>query len=92
MNLQYYYIFHVLFMVAWFAGVFFLGRMLIYERDAVEKKEQAVIDLAQKAGFRVWYIITLPSMVLTVFFGLTIAVYIVNIISQMGGTDVEKMI
>tara|TARA_B100001989_G_C24537313_1_gene465251 strand:+ start:543 stop:1010 length:468 start_codon:yes stop_codon:yes gene_type:complete len=63
-------------MVTWFAGVFFLGRMLIYARDAIDQNEQSVLDNALLGAKRVWYIITLPSMILTVIFGVLIAFYI----------------
>lgn len=63
-------------MVAWFAGVFFLGRLLIYHREGLLNKQPDVVALMQKGSFRVWYIITLPAMILTVFFGYIIAGYI----------------
>ena len=33
---------HVIFMVSWFAGLFFLGRFYLH-KEAIEKNEQCVI-------------------------------------------------
>ena len=60
---------HVIFMVSWFAGLFFLGRFFIYHKEAIEKNEQSIIDLSISACRRVWYIIVLPSLILTILFG-----------------------
>ena len=60
---------HVIFMVSWFAGLFFLGRMLIYIKQAEKNQEPSIITHSTKAARRVWYIITLPSLILTICFG-----------------------
>ncbi|RAP29904.1 hypothetical protein DID78_02935 [Candidatus Marinamargulisbacteria bacterium SCGC AG-343-D04] len=67
---------HVIFMVSWFAGLFFLGRMLIYIKDAEKNNEERVKKHSSQAAKRVWYIITLPSMLLTVGLGLTLAYHL----------------
>tara|TARA_A100001015_G_scaffold248808_1_gene286432 strand:+ start:7464 stop:7997 length:534 start_codon:yes stop_codon:yes gene_type:complete len=73
MTLLYLKALHVIFMVTWFAGLFFLGRMLIYIKDAEKESNSIIIDHSIKAAKRVWYIITLPSMLLTIGLGLTLA-------------------
>ncbi len=65
---------HVVFMVAWFAGMFFLGRMVIYLADAIRDKEPAIVLLMEKAIRRVSMIILWPSTVLTLVFGLWLMV------------------
>lgn len=76
MLLLYFKALHVLFMVSWFAGLFFMGRMLIYEQAARELNKTDAATQAKDGARRVWYIITLPSMILTAFFGLALAGHI----------------
>lgn len=69
---------HVIFIVSWFAGLFFLGRILVYHREALEKEEsekKVLVPLLTGAAKRVWYIITIPSMLITVTIGLTLMVH-----------------
>lgn len=61
---------HVVFMVAWFSGLFFLGRMVIYLAEAIREKEISVIGLMEKAIRRVSFIIVWPATILTIGFGL----------------------
>jgi len=63
---------HIIFMVSWFAGLFYIVRLFIYHVEA-EKKEgeeksilQSQYKIMQK---RLWYIISWPAMILTVVFG-----------------------
>ena len=63
---------HIIFMVSWFAGLFYMVRLFIYFVEAGEQEEpkksilQAQFDIMQK---RLWWIITTPAMILTVVFG-----------------------
>ncbi|WP_162055683.1 CopD family protein [Pontibacter pamirensis] len=65
---------HIIFVVTWFAGLFYIVRLFIYYAEADEKPEpeksilQRQLALMQK---RLWYGITWPSAVLTLIFGLT---------------------
>jgi putative membrane protein len=64
---------HILFVVTWFAGLFYFVRLLIYQVEAAEREEPArTILLEQYAGQirRLWRGITVPSAVLTLVFGL----------------------
>lgn len=63
---------HIIFMVTWFAGLFYIVRLFIYHREAAEKKadEQEILT----AQFRImerrlWFAITWPSAVLCTVFG-----------------------
>ena len=76
MTLLYLKSLHVIFMVSWFAGLFFLGRMLIYHKQALEKNSLDSIELAQSGAKRVWFIITLPSLLITFGLGVTLAIKI----------------
>ena len=64
---------HVIFMVSWFAGAFFLGRLLIYFKEGTDKPSQDIVDLCTSGTRRVWFIIILPSMILTIIMGLWLA-------------------
>ena len=63
---------HVVFVVCWFAGLFYIVRLFIYTKEANEKEEPArgiltaQLLLMQK---KLWYIITWPSAIGTVIFG-----------------------
>ncbi|PSR56840.1 protoporphyrinogen IX oxidase [Adhaeribacter arboris] len=63
---------HIIFVVTWFAGLFYIVRLFIYFAEAAEKLEpektilQNQLKLMQK---RLWYGITWPSAILTLIFG-----------------------
>ena len=63
---------HIIFIVTWFAGLFYIVRLFIYHTEAEQKAEpersilQTQYKLMQK---RLWYGITWPSMILTLIFG-----------------------
>ena len=62
-------------MVAWFAAIFFLGRMYIYHREALEKEpsDKSIITLCEGAEKRTIFIILIPSIIKTVIFGSLLA-------------------
>lgn len=63
---------HIIFVVSWFAGLFYMIRLFIYHTEANMKEDlereilQKQFNIMQK---RLWYIITTPAMILTVIFG-----------------------
>ena len=63
---------HVIFVVCWFAGLFYMVRLFIYTKEAHEKEEPAKsilyaqLMLMQK---KLWYIITWPAGIGTFIFG-----------------------
>lgn len=71
----YYYIksFHIIFVITWFAGLFYIPRLFVYQIEAFHKpspdKEILGKQLKLMAN-RLWYIITWPSAVLALLFGL----------------------
>lgn len=74
MSYLYFKAIHIIFVVTWFAGLFYLPRLCIYFAEAEQKPEiekrilQAQFIIMQK---RLWYGITWPSCVLTLLFGLS---------------------
>jgi protoporphyrinogen IX oxidase len=66
---------HIIFVVTWFAGMFYLPRLFIYNTEAEEKPIEIRNALhKQFAGMMkpLWYGITWPSAILTLILGLTI--------------------
>ncbi len=69
---------HIIFVVTWFAGLFYIVRLFVYYAETEQKPEpeksilQKQFALMQK---RLWYGITWPSAVLTVFMGLSLLQY-----------------
>lgn len=72
MSYLYFKAIHIIFVVTWFAGLFYMPRLFIYfaeaqERPEVEKKVlQDQFKIMQK---RLWYGITWPSCILSMLFG-----------------------
>jgi putative membrane protein len=63
---------HIIFVVSWFAGLFYIVRLFIYHTEAQEKEEIAkkiLSDQYQIMEKKLWWIITTPAMVLTIVFG-----------------------
>jgi putative membrane protein len=66
---------HVIFVVTWFAGLFYMPRLFIYNTEAAEQPDPAVRE-ALHGQFRLmqrrlWYGITWPSAVITLAMGLS---------------------
>lgn len=62
---------HIIFVVTWFAGLFYMPRFFIYFAEAGEKEEPAKSILQTQYKLmskRLWYIITWPSAVLCTVF------------------------
>lgn len=66
---------HIIFVVTWFAGMFYIVRLFIYNTEANEKAEPEKSILQNQFRImmkRLWLGITLPSSVLTLILGPTI--------------------
>lgn len=58
---------HIIFIVTWFAGLFYIVRLFIYHAEAENKEPTAKQILQQQYQLmekRLWYIITWPSAIL----------------------------
>lgn len=65
---------HIIFVVAWFAGLFYMPRLLVYNTEAGDKPEPGRQVLREQFGImikRLWYIITWPAALLTLILGVT---------------------
>lgn len=64
---------HIIFVITWFAGLFYIVRLFIYHTEA-EKKQSPDKEILQTQfkimSKRLWYLITWPSAILAVFFAL----------------------
>ena len=63
---------HIIFVVSWFAGLFYIVRLFIYHTEAQEREETAKKILSDQFEImekKLWWIITTPAMILTLFFG-----------------------
>jgi protoporphyrinogen IX oxidase len=72
MNYLYVKALHIIFIVTWFAGLFYMPRLLIYFVEAGEKAEPEKAILQQQFALmqrRLWYGITWPSAILTLALG-----------------------
>jgi len=72
---MYYYIkaIHVIFVVSWFAGLFYIVRLFIYHTEAQERPEaerKVLSDQFEVMERKLWNIITTPAMILTVVAGI----------------------
>lgn len=78
MGFEYVKALHLIFIVTWFAGLFYIVRLFIYQTEALEKPEQVRLILKPQLDLmarRLWYIITWPSAVLTLIFGYWVLTY-----------------
>lgn len=64
---------HLIFVITWFAGLFYIVRLFVYQIEANEKTspEKEILQSQYKImTYRLWYIITWPSAVLATLFAL----------------------
>lgn len=64
---------HIIFVVSWFAGLFYIVRLFIYHIEAQQREEPAKGILSEQFEMmekRLWWIITTPAMILTIVFGI----------------------
>jgi putative membrane protein len=77
---------HIIFMVSWFAGLFYMVRLFIYHVEANGKEDPEKSILTKQFLImerRLWWIISTPAMVLTVIFGILMLVAIPGYLSQL---------
>lgn len=63
---------HIIFIVTWFAGMFYIVRLYIYNTEANSKQEPEKSILQKQLNSmikRLWFGITWPSAILTLIFG-----------------------
>lgn len=63
---------HIIFIVTWFAGLFYIVRLFVYQREALDKPENEAKVLTPQFALmarRLWIGITWPSSILAIGFG-----------------------
>ncbi len=61
---------HIIFVITWFAGLFYIPRIFIYQTEALSKSEPERTILQKQLAMmakRLWFIITWPSAIITAF-------------------------
>ena len=74
---------HLIFVITWFAGLFYIVRLFVYQIEANEKPspEKEILQNQYKImTYRLWYIITWPSAILASIFA-----YWMLFFSDIGG-------
>lgn len=64
---------HLIFIITWFAGLFYIPRLFVYQIEASHKpspEKEILGKQLQLMAKRLWTIITWPSAILALFFGL----------------------
>ena len=64
---------HIIFVVSWFAGLFYVVRLFIYHVEAQDKgkvEKEILSNQFEIMERRLWWIITTPAMLLTIVFGI----------------------
>lgn len=64
---------HLIFVITWFAGLFYIPRLFIYHTEASKKTKQEADILIRQLKImsrRLWYIITWPSAILAIIFAI----------------------
>jgi len=62
---------HLIFVITWFAGLFYIVRLFVYHAEAKDKPEpeqSILIKQYQLMQYRLWYIITWPSAIVASIF------------------------
>lgn len=76
MHLLYFKALHIIFIVTWFAGLFYIVRLFIYMMEAhegvAEPAKTVLLEQYKIMSKRLWFIITWPSAILTLLMGLSL--------------------
>ena len=68
---------HLIFVITWFAGLFYIVRLFVYHIEANNKpspEKEILTKQYQLMSYRLWYIITWPSAILATVFAITLLV------------------
>lgn len=76
---------HIIFIVCWFAGLFYIVRLFVYYAEAqtqLEPKKEILSEQLRLMTERLWYIITWPAAILATAFGIGLLVVMPHFLSQ----------
>ncbi len=72
MDVKYLLALHIIFVICWFAGLFYIVRLFVYFAEAESKPENEKLILQEQFKImqrKLWYMITWPAMIGTYVFG-----------------------
>ncbi|UII77461.1 CopD family protein [Flagellimonas sp. HMM57] len=84
---------HLIFVVTWFAGLFYIPRLFIYHIEAWQKpspEKEILADQLKLMTKRLWYIITWPSAVLCTIFAIWL-LFLMPVWLQQGWMHVKLL-
>lgn len=76
---------HLIFVITWFAGLFYIPRLFIYHIEANQKpspEKEIISEQLKLMTKRLWYIITWPSAILATFFAIWLLILSPQWLSQ----------
>lgn len=76
---------HLIFVITWFAGLFYIVRLFVYQIEAADKPspEKEILQKQYKImTYRLWYIITWPSAILASIFAFSLLYLIPGFLDQ----------
>ena len=76
---------HLIFVITWFAGLFYIPRLFIYQIEAAQKPQpdrDILVNQLKLMSKRLWYIITWPSAVLATIFAIWLLLLIPDWLQQ----------
>lgn len=76
---------HLIFVITWFAGLFYIPRLFIYHIEASEKPSPEKEILTKQLKImtkRLWHIITWPSAILALFFAVWLLILMPVLLQQ----------
>jgi len=76
---------HLIFVITWFAGLFYVPRLFIYHIEARQKPQpdrDILSDQLKIMAKRLWYIITWPSAVLSTIFAVWLLILVPGWLEQ----------
>ncbi|MDO3641934.1 CopD family protein [Mucilaginibacter sp. L3T2-6] len=82
---------HIIFVVCWMAGLFYIVRLFVYHTEAQDKPEPERTILSQQFEVmerRLWNVISIPSMIITIAAGITM-VCLKPVWLQMGWLQIK---
>lgn len=82
---QYIKALHLIFVITWFAGLFYIPRLFVYQIEASNKPSPDKEILTEQLKImtkRLWYIITWPSAILTTIFAIWLLILMPNLLNE----------
>ncbi|MGJ8591354.1 MAG: CopD family protein [Aquaticitalea sp.] len=76
---------HLIFVITWFAGLFYIPRLFVYQIEAFHKpspEKEILGNQLKLMAKRLWNIITWPSAILAVFFAIWLIILIPSWLEQ----------